>query len=200
MNDNLSEKRDARWFYSEFVNSIKWENDARAYLTDAEFTPVVTKAIREIVDSVPGWNSQTEYFRIDVIGWETRWNEVADIAHKADLSAHLWDLKIAVEHENSKSDWTDELVKLMQVRCPLKVVIGYNYYDDRDQGEQNKLKAAAAILRQVRSYQSCRRDHEEILLILGNGCSKVTGKSDYTEFDYRGYLYDFDCLAFVRIE
>lgn len=58
---------------------------------------------------------------------------------KLKLSAHLWDLELAVEHENSKQDWTDEVIKLIHVKCPLKVVISYNYCDERETTERKKL-------------------------------------------------------------
>ena len=189
---------DATWFYKEFVSSINWEEYSAAYKNDADFTPKVTKAIRKIVDSA-GWTSQTEYFRIDVIGWESKWKDIKEVARNAGLKAHLWNMKIAVEHENSKADWSDELIKLMQVRCPLKVVISYNYYDDRLERERQKLAAAAELIRRVDSYESVKRDKEELLIILGNGCSKKTGKSDYTSFDYKGYLYDFSQSKFEEL-
>ena len=184
-------KYDAAWFYKEFVSKITWEAYSEAYLHDADFTPRVTKALEDIISSVPNWTSQKEYFRIDVVGWESKWKEVKEISKKAGLEPHLWNLKIAIEHENNKQDWTDELIKLMQVRCPLKVVIGYNYYDDRLEREELKLETASQIMRKVDAYESMERDCEEILLILGNGCSKKTRQSDYTSFDYRGYLYSF---------
>ncbi len=188
----------AAWFYKEFVSRIKWDKYSAAYLHDADFTPEVTKVIRRIVESA-GWTSQTEYFRIDVIGWESKWKDIKEVARNAGLKAHLWNMKIAVEHENSKADWSDELIKLMQVRCPLKVVISYNYYDDRFEGEQQKLAAAAELIKRVDSYESVKRDKEELLIILGNGCSKKTRKSDYTSFDYRGYLYDFSQSKFEEL-
>ena len=113
------------------------------------------------------------------------------------MNAHLWNLKIVVEHENNKKDWTDELMKLLQVRCPLKVIIGYNHYDERDQKEKEKIEIASKMVVAADAYEGIARDREEILLILGNGCSAISGESDYTSFDYRGYLFNYRTEKFV---
>ena len=77
--------------------------------------------------------AQHEYFRIDSIGYQHKfWMIDSDDSKNYGLNRHFWDLKIAVEHENSKKDWMDEVIKLIHVRCPLKVVIAYNYCDHRD--------------------------------------------------------------------
>ena len=190
---------DTRWFFREYTARLDWEKYESAYRHDADFTPIATRIIRQIIDSVPGWTSQTEYFRVDVIGYESRVGEIEDKAQKAGLGAYLWNLKIAVEHENSKSGWTDELVKLAQLRCPLKVVIGYSHCDEREAAEQKKLCAAAEILAMTDAYGSIRRDGEEILVILGNGEPKNRANPDYTSFDCRGYLFEYASRAFVRI-
>ena len=65
------------------------------------YTELVNKYIVHKIIKDAGMTAQHEYFRIDTVGWVTRYQEMEDEAHKLDLSAHLWDLKIAVEHENS---------------------------------------------------------------------------------------------------
>ncbi len=182
---------DAQWFFDEFTKAVVWHKYADDYKNDANFTPRVISVINQIIEDGTGWKHQNEYFRIDAVGWESHFHDVKEIANEAGLNAHLWNLKIAVEHENNKRDWTDEVMKLMQIRCPLKVVIGYNYYNIRQENEQKKLDAAAKMITSAASYRSVARDREQILLIIGNGCSSVTGKSDYTDFDYRGYLFDY---------
>ena len=82
---------------------------------------------------------QHEYFRIDTVGWVSQYERMSEEAKELDLNAHLWDLKIAVEHENSVKDWTDEIIKLIHIKCPLKVVIGYNYCKERGFTDQKKL-------------------------------------------------------------
>lgn len=112
------------------------------------------------------------------------------------LNAHLWDLKIAVEHENSPKDWTNEIVKLIHIKCPVKVVIGYNYCDERDTVEQDKLDYIAKWMQEVSAF-SYGTD-EEYLLIFCN-CYNPKSKADYNIFDYRGYLYNHFTKRFDRI-
>ena len=188
---------DALWFYDEFTKRITWERYAETYKNDALFTPIVTRVINEIIENGTGWTQQNEYFRIDAVGWESHFQSIKRETNNVGLNAHLWNLKIAVEHENNKQDWTDELMKLLQIRCPLKVIIGYNYYDERGNNEQEKIDAASRLVVAADTYESIARDREEILLILGNGCSAETGKSDYTSFDYRGYLFNYREEKFV---
>ena len=188
----------ANQFFKEFITRVTWEKFHDYYVNDASFTPIVTKEIRDIICSM-GWQPTGQYFRIDIVGYESKWESVKELTHNAGLGAYLWNLKIAVEHENSKKAWTDELIKLMQIRCPLKVIISYNYYDERPEGDWKKLAVAADLMKKTDSYPSIKRDGEEILIILGNGCSKKTKKSDYTSFDYRGYLYNYSSELFDEI-
>lgn len=116
------------------------------------YTELVNKYIVHKIIKDAGMTAQHEYFRIDTVGWVTRYQEMEDEAHKLDLSAHLWDLKIAVEHENSKHDWTDEVIKLIHVKCPLKVVISYNYCDERDTTEWEKLNFIAHWMQEVKAF------------------------------------------------
>lgn len=189
----------AERFFKEFIERVTWEEYHKSYLNDAEFTPVITSVIKEIIGKM-GWIPITEYFRIDVIGYESKWESIKNCARSAGLGAYLWNMKAAVEHENSKKAWTDELIKLMQIRCPLKVIITYNYYDERPEGDLKKLAVAADLMQKVDSFESIKRDGEELLIIIGNGCSKKTKKSDYESFDYKGYLFDYDSNKFVELE
>ena len=102
---------------------------------------------------------------------------------------------IAVEHENDATDWNDEVIKLAHVRCPLKVVIGYNACNNRDDGDFIKLAFVAECLRQLLCFNSDHKD--EFLIILGN--CKGTNRQDYDAFDYRGYVYDYTERVFRRI-
>ena len=188
----------AESFFKEFVERVTWEEYHQSYLSDAEFTPVITNVIKKNIGKM-GWTATTEYFRIDVIGYESKWKDVEKNAHDVGLGAYLWNMKVAVEHENSKSAWTDELIKLMQIRCPLKVIITYNYYDERPVGDQRKLDVAADLMQKVDSFENIKRDGEEILIIIGNGCSKKTKKSDYKSFDYRGYLFNYNSNKYVEL-
>ncbi len=198
---------DARAFFKKFkteTNKDRWIKEKgktlfEIYKVDAEFTPVVTKIINDIIDSA-GYIHQNEYFRIDAVGWISRYMDMEkDAALKGiRLNPHLWDLKIAVEHENSKEDWTDEIIKLVHVKCPLKVVIAYNYNDERGEMEQKKLSFVAKWMQSVDAFQT--GTGEEYLIVIGNGCNHITKESDYNDFGYVGYLYDRNEKKFLRID
>lgn len=160
------------------------------------YTELVNKYIVHKIIKDAGMTPQHEYFRIDTVGWITRYQEMAEEAHKLNLSAHLWDLEIAVEHENSKQDWTDEIIKLLHVKCPLKVVISYSRCDERDTTEWEKLDFIARWMQEVKAF--AKGSDEEYLLIFGN-CFNPKTKADYDTFDYRGYLYNRQTGRFNRI-
>ena len=180
----------AQWFFNEFKSKVN-ENTIPldSYKYGRRFTSIVTDKIIEILESIGlQWNK--EYFRIDVAGWEDRKNDIT--AYGKELNHHLWDLKIAVEHENKNNDWTDELVKLIHIRCPLKVIIGYNSYDNRNDLE--KLRIAARWMNMVKAFDSSAK--EDYLVILGN----TNGRDNkYTSFNYHGYLYDYLTSSFKEI-
>ncbi|SES99395.1 hypothetical protein SAMN04487771_100322 [[Clostridium] aminophilum] len=140
------------------------------------------------VDDPRHMESQHEYFRIDSIGYQPRWKEIPqNEVVQSGLNPHFWDLKIAVEHENDKTDWMDEIIKLIHIRCPLKVVISYNHCDQRSQELEQKLSHVAKWMQRLSVY---RNDNEEFLIILGNAAPKDKTNGDYQTFDYRGYLFD----------
>ena len=167
------------------------------YLHNKEFTPIVIEIINEIIKEA-GYIPQNEYFRIDAVGWISNYKKMKEAARKANIriNAHHWDLKIAVEHENDKYDWSDEVMKLIHIKCPLKVVIGYNYCNEREE-EINKLNFIAEWMKRVEAFNKCT--DEEYLVIIGNGSNSETGLSDYDDFGYIGYLYNWNSKAFEKI-
>ncbi len=142
--------------------------------------------------------AQHEYFRIDTIGYQHRYMEIPkNEAEKVALNRHFWDLKIAVEHENSKRDWMDEVAKLVHIRCPLKVVITYNHCDEREGKELEKLSYIAKWMRRIAAFD--RDADEEYLIIIGNGAPRRRSSGGYSCFNYRGYLYQYHTASFERI-
>lgn len=178
-------KISAKMFFELFKSRITKDKFWDLYRNNSEFTAEVTKEINAVIEEM-GCQSQNEYFRIDATGWQGRYKEIEGEAKEIGMRAHLWDLIIAVEHENNPKDWTDELIKLVHIRCPLKVIIGYNYYDQRDSREIKKLEYAAKWINKTKAFNS--NGKEEYLIILGN-CHSKDKEMSYKEFDYRGYLY-----------
>lgn len=197
----------ANEFYQKFIeatdkNRILEGEEKRLfdiYKKDAEFTPVVVKKIINQIIKDAGYEAQNEYFRIDAVGWKSHFEDMRDDPENIGLGVkpHLWDLKIAVEHENSKSDWSDEVMKLIHVKCPLKVIIAYSYSDERGDIERKKLDFIAKWMQEIDALQ--KGTDEEYLIILGNGCNHKTGVSDYSDFGYVGYLYNWSTKRFEKI-
>lgn len=192
-------------FFTRFVNSVtetSVDKDGNSfwdiYKNDKSFTDLVNKSlIHEIIEN-SGLAAQHEYFRIDTIGWAERYLELDETrAKEVGLNRHLWDLKIAVEHENAKADWMDEVIKLVHVRCPLKVVIGYNHCDQREVPERAKLAYVAECMQMIEAFHTA--DTEEYLIILGNGVPKDSSNPSFDRFDYRGYLYNHQSREFERL-
>ncbi len=168
------------------------------YKKDSDFTNLVNKIIIPQIIKEAGYEPQNEYYRIDTVGWKTDYISIEKEASEVELNPHLWDLKIAVEHENSKKDWPDEVIKLIHVRCPLKIVICYNYYDKRKVGDdEKKLEAVSKWMQKVEAFKEC--GNEEFLIIIGNGCNSSTKQSDYSEFGYKGYIFDYQEMKFSCI-
>lgn len=206
----------AKEFYEKFINEVKEDKNFisknkkfttfnnKSYLEiyrneEKVFTDLVNKSIIYEIIKSEGLEAQHEYFRIDTVGWLGRHLEIkSEESMNIGLNRHLWDLKIAVEHENSKSDWMDELIKLVHVKCPLKVVISYNYCDQRKEQELKKLKFVAKWMQEIRAFDS--NGKEEYLIILGNGRAKNHKSNEsYDKFDYRGYLYNYEEKEFIKL-
>lgn len=157
----------AKEFYEKFIAAMREENIAtneqiKKHLDqvgwtykkiyrecESAFTELANKGIVDrIIESEDGLIPQHEYLRIDSIGYKHRYTEISEEeAREVGLNRHFWELAIAVEHENSKHDWMDEVIKLLHVRCPLKVVISYNYCDCREEMEINKLGFIAKYMK-----------------------------------------------------
>ena len=181
----------AETFYNDFVKAVSENKDKnwQKYKNDTKWTSVATGLICRIIRR-HGLEITKEYLRVDIIGWKQRVDEIKDDADKVGMKPWLWDLEVAVEHENKENDWTYELVKLTDIRCPLKVVIGYTCGNNRDNLESKRIAYAAELL-QKRNVD----ENEDYLVILGE--AKPFRKE---EFDYRGYLYDSKKKAFVNLK
>lgn len=187
----------AEKFYNDFKESMQegFQYNGVSYIElykgdTKRFTQFINGKI--IADIIRNNNIDVsfEYFRVDVTGWEQRKPETEKEAEDVCMNPHLWDLKIAVEHENNQADWNDEIIKLVHINCPLRVVIGYNDSDNRET-DITKLGFAAICIKKTKAFSSF---DGELLVILGN-C-----KGKYKKFDYRGYLFNRSTNSFKKIE
>lgn len=190
-------------FYKLFLKKIQESTPMELYTGSySRFTKHVTSIINSIIEKA-GYISQNEYYRVDVVGWVSYSDKHKSEGDSVGLRPHIWDLEIAVEHENSIMDWTDELCKLIHIRCPLKVIISYNHYDIRfndenPKSDRRKLDCALSWMKQVRAFS--KDMNEEYLIIIGNAMGKADKRSAYKRYDFRGYSYKYSDDRFMELD
>ena len=161
----------------EYASSPKWtsimlgNNTDKKRLSDETGYGIVGQAIQKTFGK--GIKTEKEYYRIDMIGWEDRKAEINKRDCKNNMKKYLWDLNVAVEHENDSTQWFDEVCKLAYIRCPLRVVISYGEGD---------IEAAKFILKETGAFTN---DNQEVLIILGKSSNKFT---DTVEDLYTPYI------------
>lgn len=186
----------SKWFFSAFngifeKGSQHYRQAAASYPHNTEFTDFITRRINEIIRS-KDYTAQNEYYRIDAMGYRSRRSELP----KSDLlSAHLWDLEITVEHENSSKDWLDEVIKLAHICCPLRVVIGYVPAQQRPGGDMERLDYVSSALKRLKCAENLKNG--EFMVILGNSGTK---NREECFFHYRAYILNAQTLRFEPLE
>ena len=138
-----------------------------------------------------------EYYRIDLIGWKQLRGPETDKCLLPGFLKSLWDLEVAVEHENSSSSWMDEVIKLLHICCPLRVVIGYLPIAQKN-NHQSYLKEITKQIQDIKAVNEYNNlNNGEFMIIIGDShCSD--DESKYCK--YRGYLFNkdtksFDCIG-----
>lgn len=184
----------SKCFFEEFEKifqegSLKREEAEKKYINNTAFTTFVIDEINTIVQKM-NYNPQNEYFRIDSSGYTKRWEELEKIKG---LNPHLWDLEIAVEHENDQKDWLDEVIKLAHVCCPLRVVIGYVPENKRSE-DQNLLDYAANALKHLKCIDNVTKG--ELMIILGNSNTKGVVEN---YFNYQAYVLNAETFEFEKL-
>lgn len=184
----------SKWFFDEFnkifaEDSVYREKAVEVYPHNTEFTNFIIDRINGIIKE-KGNISQNEYFRIDCMGYESRYKE---LEKTNGLTPHLWDMEIAVEHENDDKDWLDEVIKLAHISCPLRVVIGY-VPEDKRSDDQNLLDYAANALKRLKCVDNVTKG--ELMIILGN--SNTKGKVE-NYFNYQAYVLNAETFEFEKL-
>ena len=178
--------------FQEIFKEYPEEADA-AYCNNKEFTRFIIKKINRLLKKFYGFNTQKEYFRIDAIGWTAKADTIIDTPGVS-LKHHLWDLEVAVEHENDKKDWMDEVVKLAHLACPLRVVIGYIPWYRRESDEMY-LDHVSKWLQDLQCRDNMQRG--EFLIILGN-CDTEREKDRF--YNYKGYIFNSEYFRFEPLQ
>lgn len=187
----------AKIFYEEFQNKL-YATDAlyenipyyHVYLNSENYTNLINYHIVPEILKSHNMSVSHEYYRIDVCGWHNEHNEILENEFKkANMIWHSWKLDIAFEHENYFRDWNDELIKLLYIDSPLKVVVGYNEANKRyDEflGDSYKLDLLSKVIINLQVEIK-----GELLVILGNrGKELDLSQGIKIYFGYKAYLYD----------
>ena len=180
--------------FEEGSNSLK--NAQKYWDNQREFTnKFINEYLPSIMKEKETVTTEFEYYRIDIIAYDNkRKYEAEEIAKslglsKTEFSPYLWDLEIALEHENNKKEWLDEVVKLSHINCPLRIVIGYV---DENNEEKCRMLASRVLQKRIGNNTS---DGQEFMLILGK--SGISGEQ-VNENTYSAYVYKKE--TFVHIE
>lgn len=192
---STNEKMNAKSFLKKFLQIFKDESAeaVKAYPGNKDFTRFIMPRINNILGNETFEQAlvSNEYFRIDAIKWADRKKDIGACKY---LSKYLWDLEIAVEHENDSRAWMDEVIKLAHVCCSLRVVIGYLPYSKRYVADTECLDYITDGLKKLSCYDNVK--HGEFIVILGNS---GTGRNPDYYFDYKGYLFDAETEKFIEL-
>ena len=127
--------------------------------------------------------TEREYFRIDLISYQCK--EQYGSALLGSLKNYSWNLVTAVEHENNRRLWVDEVIKLAHIACRLRVVIGYLPVQD-DYGHESYLHRVAEELRGIDAWEHTQSCGEFMILI---GDCKLEGQETACRCVYTPYVY-----------
>lgn len=198
------EKMTAKDFWTDFNLIFKEGSDtlvaARNFWNNRDnFTKFIMPHIATILSS-HGYadKNQYEYYKIDVIGWKDRKRALAKLQtpETYKLKKHFWHLGVAVEHENDQTDWTDELVKLLYINCPLRIVIGY-YPENLSSDDFKKTIDYASNIVALANEMNCLiQPNQAFMLILGENHND---KADLCESTYSAFTYNVRTKSFEEI-
>ena len=116
----------AQEFWENFKKIFTEDKEGKAikcWLSSKKYTEFIMGAIDTFLKK--DFATSREYFRIDLTAWIQLKKDEYYLLQGKNFEKYLWDLEVAVEHENNDKSWMDELVKIMHINCPLRVVIGY---------------------------------------------------------------------------
>ena len=163
------------------------------------FTKFIMPHIATILSSY-GYadKNQYEYYKIDVIGWKDCKSALAKLQtpDTYKLKKHFWHLGVAIEHENDQSDWTDELVKLLYINCPLRIVIGYYPETLSSEDLVKTIDYASDIVSLANETNAFIQPEQEFMLILGKNHDNET---DLCANSYSAFTYNVNKKSFEKI-
>ena len=194
-------KMTAREFWKSFEQNIKLEKIQLESVWDeqASFTEKITALISRVIKDAKPSNKfivQPEYYNIDLTEWEQKKLKTKEKLFVENglkgyrFEKYAWNFEIAVEHENDKNLWMDEVIKLAYVFCDLRVVIGYFPYvkERKEEMQQKYLDEISKTINDLKCSENMK--HGEFMVILGD----VGGKeaNGFKKLEYTPYLYNPD--------
>ncbi|MEG9430398.1 MAG: hypothetical protein VZQ61_05710 [Christensenellaceae bacterium] len=186
----------AQEFWNDFKEIFKDDNKKSTAIEKWQSYSDYTEFILEELESVLSANNldtSREYYRIDLIGYTNKRNNQPLLMPEYRFKNYKWDLEVAIEHENSSYSWLDELVKLLHISCPLRVMMGYIPLKWKDNHNDYFDKIYNSI-KDLNAFNSVNK--ENFLVIIGD--SECGG--DKNKFcNYQAYIFNKDREQFERL-
>lgn len=188
----------AQEFWDKFSESLAKKQEAaeKAWKYNKDYTEFIIGMMEEIIGKNhtggAGLETSKEYYRIDLTGWRQLREKIkADIPGNGsyDFQPYLWDLEVAIEHENNDKLWMDEVIKLSHIACELRVVIGYVPIEHK--GEQ--IRYLDYVSHAINSHLKARDNmNKDFLIILGDTKLKEGDrKCNYTPYIWKNHKFDY---------
>ena len=161
------------------------------YRHGSAFTVLINEIILPFLLQKRGMVFSNEYYRIDVIGYKNGLkDDLRDEGKDLKLTPYCWEFGYAIEHENDIGKWIDEAVKLSYIKCPRKIIIGYNRPISKEQQEKSCLelnkKCFKYLLKCLEKANVPKGDNK---LTLFFGVRDEKGAWD--KIEYEGYVVDY---------
>ena len=173
-------------FQEIFKDGTETKNEALSlWYTAKDYTDFILRNIHTFLEKADLETSR-EYYRIDLTGWKQLRKSKNDKILIDNFEKHLWDLEVAVEHENSSVSWMDEVVKLLHINCPLRVVIGYLPIAQKEKHKTYLDVIIEQVLTTKAVGERCSLKNGEFMIIIGD--SRCENESQYCQ--YKAYVYN----------
>ena len=158
-----------------------------------DYTDFIIEKMEHIIgEKGAGFETSKEYYRIDLTGWTQKRSLILPSLNKIknkndyNFQPYLWDLEVAIEHENDDRLWMDEVIKLLHISCKLKIVIGYIPLQQKDRiNEYLGFVSDSIALGGKRIH-----DDEQFLIILGFSKVSKDNRCQYTPYLYKNGIFE----------
>ena len=178
-------------FWELYAKMLNEKGTSEAYKNDSAWTEIIIPKVTEMIHSEMELKTQNEYFRIDVTGYTTKWEEEKEIAKQREKEEggkmpplHNWKLRIAYEHENS-DDWSDELCKLCHITADLKVISSYCHFS-RDNIE----KTLQYYICKLKKEGTLRQEGGKWLFVFGPRKNNGDSIKTYSGDSFKAFTLD----------